>query len=188
MSPQLQDGKGPRSEQVPISSNHFWHCNFCPRSAQRQRRRRDSYVPCGLDDDGDDFLTHPLTMSLFSQRLWESGRQSLRQSHCNRRRQRRRLFPIHFFVGSLRGKLSERKIGPRGGGGRDGERRRREKGREEKQQRRQQMGGIEEEDGTLPFACCWRPFCSVTPPPPPEAGQNGLCNYVWHGGGRRGSH
>lgn len=143
MSLQLQDGKGTRSEQVPISNSLIFgiasaiamHCNFWPQSAQRQRRRRDSYVPCGLDDDGDDFLTHSLTMSLFSQRLWEpgrrAGRQSLRQSHCNRR-QRRRLFPIHFFVGSLRGKLSERKIGPRGGGERDGE---------EREERKNNRGG-----------------------------------------------
>ena len=71
MSLQLQDGKGTRSEQVPISNSLIFgiasviamHCNFWPQSAQRQRRKRDSYVPCGLDDDGDDFLTHSLTHS-----------------------------------------------------------------------------------------------------------------------------
>ena len=54
-----------------------------------------------------------------------------------------------------------------------------------------------EEDGTLASLARlvrrWPVlFCSIMPPlpslPPPEAGQNGLCNYVWHGmteGGRQ---
>ena len=120
-------------------------------------------------------------MSLFSQRLWESGGQAVTPSvTLQSPPPTSPPFSHSFLCRKFEGEIVGKENWPAWW---RGERRRRER-REEKQQRRQQMGGIEEEDGTLPFACCWRPFCSVTPPPP-EAGQNGLCNYVWHGG-RRG--